>query len=120
MSQNQQQEDAKTYIRSDAIIKTVNPEKQAKHDVNSIGYVKGRSFLLPDVDAQELVDRYHGTGYVHINKHGTWDKEVVVADDLIGLCVDEVTGIETLTNRFVIHYSRTGTHVVPSRRRQLA
>ena len=117
MDHNQQQEEAKAHIRSEKVIKTINPEKQIRHDISSDKYIKGRSYLLPGVDAQDLVDRYHGTGHVHINKLNTWDKEVVVANDDIGICVDEATGTETLTNRFVIHYSKTGTHVVPSRRR---
>ncbi|MDR2168227.1 MAG: hypothetical protein LBE35_10340 [Clostridiales bacterium] len=36
----------------------------------------------------------------------------------IGVEVDRKTGKKTITNRFTIHYSRTGTHVVPARREQ--
>ena len=114
----EQQEKIKAFLRSDAVNKTVNPEKQSKHDTNSAGYIKGRSYLLPGINAQELVDMYHGTGHVHINKRGDWDKEVVIADNDIGINVDKTTGRETLTDRYIIHYSKTGTHIVPTRRRQ--
>jgi len=80
-------------------------------------YKQGRSYLLDGVDAQALVDKYHGTGHIPINEAGDWNKEVVIADRDIGMNVDHETGIETLTNRFVIHYRKTGTHIVPTRRR---
>ena len=75
---------------------------------NSKYYVKGRSYLLPGVDAQELVDRYHGTGVARLNRAGDkWiNKEFIVADRDIGVNVNHVTGEETITNRFTIHYNR--------------
>ena len=114
--------DIREHIKSDAVNKQVNPEKQGRHDVSSKYYVKGRSYLLPGVDAQQLVDRYHGTGEVRLNRTGDkWiNKEFVAADKDIGVNVNPATGIETVTNRFTIHYSNTGTHVVPTERRERA
>ena len=46
---------ARQYIRSDAVIKTVNPEKQSRHEIGSEKYVNGRSYLLPGIDAKKLL-----------------------------------------------------------------
>ena len=111
------QKKAQAHIRSDAVNKTINPEKQNRHNISSNEYIKGRSYLLLGIDAQELVNRYHGTGHVAISK-GIWkNKETVTIDKVIGIHVDRLTGEETATNRFTIHYSNTGAHVVPAKRR---
>ena len=115
--ENQKMEEIRAYIRSDAVDKKINLEKQDKHIKESAGYIAGRSYLLPGVDAQELVDMYHGTGHIAASK-GIWkNKEIVLANFDIGVEIDMNTMEETITNRFTIHYSKTGTHVVPSKRR---
>ena len=104
-------------IKSDAVNKTINLEKQSRHVRESAGYVVGRSYLLPGVDAQELVDKYHGTGETWVSKSGVWkQKETVRVSTNIGVNIDLHTAKETITNRFTIHYSRTGSHIVPSER----
>ena len=108
--------DMREHIKSDAVNKQVNPEKQSKHDKSCKGYIEGRSYLLPGVDAQELVDRYHGTGRPEMSKNGEWkNKENVVADKIVGVRVDPNTGQEVVTNKVTIHYSKTGTHIVPAK-----
>ena len=103
-------------IKSDDVDKTVNIEKQNRHIRGTYEYTEWRSYLLDDVDAQELVDRYHGTGRPERAKSGMWtNKETIIADRNIGINVDPDTHVETITNRFTIHYSNTGTHVVPAR-----
>ena len=111
--------EASEHIRSDAVNKNVNPDKQSRHDRNSSSYIPGRSYLLDDVNAQDLVDRYHGTGRAELTEAGVWKNvETVTSDRNIGVNISPSTGEETITNRFTIHYSRTGTHVVPAKRRQ--
>ena len=107
------------HIKSNVVNKKVNPEKQNRHNRNSIDYVCGRSYLLDGVNAQELVDRYHDTGDIRYNRAGdTWiNKEFIIADRNIGVSINPATGKETITNCFTIHYSNTGTHVVPTERR---
>ena len=112
----QRQDEIRQYIKSDEVNKSILHERQAWHDRDSGHYKKGRSYLLPGVDAQELVDRYHGTGHAPITAKGWNGKEVVIADTDIGVDIDPSTNKETITNRFVIHYRRTGTHVVPTNR----
>ena len=50
-------QDMREHIKSDAVSKQINPEKQSRHNKNDNGYIKGRSYLLPSVDAQELVEQ---------------------------------------------------------------
>jgi len=70
------------------------------------------------VNPQELVDRYHGTGNVWWNQQGEWNnREYLSMSHDIGVTIDKDTGIASLTDRIAIHYSKTGTHVVPVKRR---
>ncbi|MCL2198180.1 MAG: polymorphic toxin type 50 domain-containing protein [Defluviitaleaceae bacterium] len=111
-------ENIRERIKSDEIDKTVNAEKQNRHIRDNSGYIKGRSYLLDGVSAQRLVDTYHGTGREAFTGDGRWkNKETITLDKIIGVNIDPTTGEETYTNKFVIHYSKTGTHVVPSRGR---
>ena len=105
-------------IKSDEIDKTVNVEKQNRHIRGTHEYVDERSYLLENVDPQELVDRYHSTGELDVSLDGHWkNKETIVADRIVGVNVNPNTKDEALTNIFKIHYSRTGTHIVPTLKR---
>ncbi|MCL2015610.1 MAG: polymorphic toxin type 50 domain-containing protein [Defluviitaleaceae bacterium] len=106
------------HIKSPAVDKIINPEKQGRHILGHRLYIDGRSYLLDGVDPQELVDKYHGTGDIKVDRNGNWDsKEYVTALIDIGVDIDPKTGQQTITNRFTIHYSKTGTHIVPTERR---
>ncbi|MDR2168428.1 MAG: hypothetical protein LBE35_11380 [Clostridiales bacterium] len=104
-------------ITSDMMSKDVIAVKQNRHITDSKGYIMGRSYIYGDLNtAQDLVNRYHGTG--RIITHGEneiWSRrEVITADRDIGVNIDPTTGEETTTNRFTIHYSDVGTHIVPA------
>ena len=43
-------------------------------------------------------------------------KETIELDEDIAVNFDNETGIQEPTNRITIHYSKSGVHVVPSRR----
>lgn len=105
----------KTKIRSDATNKLIEPGKQGKHIVGHNNYAKGRSYLTISLeDAQQLVNKYAGTGEIKRDRFGKWtNKEFVSADKNIGVVVDPQTGEEFVTSRFSIHYSKNGTHIVP-------
>jgi uncharacterized short protein YbdD (DUF466 family) len=63
--------------------------------------------------AQRLVDEYAGTGEPDI-KSGRWiNIEIIVAYEIVGIVVNNLTGTEMATNRFKIHYSKRGIHIVP-------
>lgn len=107
----------RSLIRSDDTNKAINKGAQNKHIPSSKGYIKGRSYILGDLDdAQELVNRYSGTGEIKLTAKGEWaNKEFVVADGMIGMVVDPETGDATSTKRFSIHYGQKGTHIVPAK-----
>lgn len=69
-------------------------------------------------DAQALVNRYHGTGDALFDRNGNWkNKEIVAFGNDIGVCLD-INGASEITNAFVIHYGKKGTHIVPAARKE--
>ena len=42
-------------------------------------------------------------------------KNILSADMIIGKTIED-NGVETETSRFIIHYSKKGTHIVPTMR----
>lgn len=110
--QNKNSKIVKEAIESGEVSKTINREKQIRHTKS--GHLPGRSYLDGDLEyAQELVDKYGGKGTVVMDKHGNWtNKEKFEDTRSIGIHVD-VDGTETKTNKGMITYSKTGTHVYP-------
>lgn len=92
----------------------IHEGRQGKHIKEHNNY-SGASYLLEDVDPQELVYKYAGTGEIKRSREGgDWtNKEFIEADAFVGVVVEN--GIEiTRTKRFSIHYSKkNGTHIVP-------
>ncbi|MCL1999511.1 MAG: polymorphic toxin type 50 domain-containing protein [Turicibacter sp.] len=102
-------------IKSAETNKIINPEKQGRHILGHPLYVAGRSYLLDGVDPQELVDKYHGTGECRTTKKGEWDKkEHIAVGKIVGVHLN-LAGMQTLTSNITIHYSKTGTHIVPAK-----
>ena len=103
-------------IRSSSMPKTLNIGNQNKHIVGANGYIEGRSIIYGGLEqAQELVDRYSGTGEPKLNQEGEWThKEFIVADVPIGIVVNQKTLERSETKRFAIHYGKKGTHIVPA------
>lgn len=101
---------------------SLNIGNQNKHILTSHSYKNegSKSYILGDLNtAQELVNKYHGTGEIRLNGKNQWiKKEFVTVDYDIGMIVDRETRKETATNRFSIHYSNSkGTHIVPAERK---
>lgn len=79
-----------------------------------------RSILDQNLDVQKLVNQYAGTGRnSNPNKSSKFGeagyKEIAVADRVIGKYYDINSGTFIPTNKFTIHYSKKGVHIVPSR-----
>lgn len=109
-------------IKSDAITKKINVGNQNKHIVGANGYQEGRSYIYGDLEtAQELVNNYHGTGEIRLNKRtGEWNnKEFVTLSEDIGVYINDHTGEKFSTNTLSIHYGKKGTHIVPARRKDI-
>ncbi|SHJ88425.1 phage putative head morphogenesis protein, SPP1 gp7 family [Caminicella sporogenes DSM 14501] len=107
-------EKAKEYI--ELLDKTIHEGKQGKHIIGHNNFIDGRSYLTISIEkAQELVNKYAGTGKLQFNKKGEWNKkELIIIDREIGVNVNNNTGEKTPTNKFIIHYSKSGTHIVPT------
>lgn len=105
-------------IKSDGTPKKLNVGKQNQHIRESKGYKEGKSYIYGDLNtAQELVDTYHGTGEFVLTRSGEWNhKEIITAKDSLGVVLFPDTKSDEETNRATIHYSKKGTHVVPTRR----
>lgn len=74
-------------------------------------YVKGKSiFYGSAAKAQDLVNKFAGTGK-WVGTH----KERINFGEIIGAYVDPKTGTSHKTTVGTIHYSKTGTHIVPEK-----
>lgn len=105
----------KNAIESGKVSTTINADKQNRHIKDSGGYIEGRSYINGTVeDAQKLVDELSGTGELVFKPNGEWNnKEKVEANKVIGVDVNPSTMKETDTTKATIHYSKTGSHIVP-------
>ncbi len=101
-------------IESGEVSKKVNREKQKRHTLSD--HTSGRSYLDGDLDfAQELVDKYAGTG-TPICKDGKWlHRERVTTKEDIGTYMS-VDGDKVRSDRAMIIYSKTGAHIYPVRK----
>lgn len=91
--------------------KKIHLGKQGKHIVGHNNYTKGKSILSISTEkAQRLVNKYSGTG----KKIGA-NRERVDFKCIIGKYVDPKTGKAYDTTVGTIHYSNSGTHIVPEK-----
>lgn len=109
-------EETRNYIKSDKCPKEILEGKQGKHILRHNNYTEGRSYLTISLEeAQELVNRYAGTGDIRFTRKGEWDKkEIIKFNKMIGININQDTGEQTPTSSFKIHYSDNGTHIVPT------
>ena len=91
--------------------KKIHIGKQGKHILGHNNYQKGKSILnISTSDAQKLINKYSGKG----RKIGT-SRETVDFKKVIGKYVDPKTGKSYDTTIGTIHYSKSGTHLVPEK-----
>lgn len=91
-------------------IVTINADKQSRHIIGK-KYVDGKSvFFGTPKDAQKLVDEFSGKGKIIPNQ----PRERVNFGKVIGYYVDSETHKQIHTTCGIIHYSKTGCHIVPS------
>jgi hypothetical protein len=103
------------YIDSGKVKLEINSNKQGRHIKGAKEYIEGRSYVYGSLDdLQSLVNDLHGTGDMMYKPSGEWNnKEKVIANKKIGVNVDPMTKEETETCKAMIHYSKTGSHIVP-------
>lgn len=111
--------DAKRRIEYGKFPLKVKKGSQEKHVPGSNGFIPSRGEIRGGlVAAKALIKRYSLSGVMHAgyDKKGVLQaKEVCQADGIIGVWRDSVTGESSLTDRFTIHYSAKGTHIVPAK-----
>lgn len=99
------------YVGFDGFPKGINEGKQGKHIPGHNNYTPGKSELtisLPEANA--LVKANSGKG----TPIGS-NKERIDFGKIIGNYVDPVTGRKQPTTVGIIHYSKSGTHIIPAR-----
>lgn len=100
-------------IRSGEYNLKVNGQ-QNKHILGHHDYKPGRSYLLDDVDVQELVNKYAGTGSIQRDRKNRWrNQEIISISDFVGFNMPEKNGQIELTRTFKIMYGKKGVHIVP-------
>lgn len=107
-------------IEDGKVITKLNKDKQSDHRQGSAAYQKrikagqNPSYVtLSNMELQKLVNTYSGKGKVYIDKAGKIT-EIFEHTSPIGFCVDKFTGEAVATNNGKIHYSKDGTHIVPT------
>ena len=89
---------------------SINSDKQDKHIKGSKNFIKGRSEItIGKSELQKLVDLKATRG-----EYISPTKERINFGKIIGQYVDLATGKRMPTMQGVIHYSKTGVHVVPA------
>ena len=108
------QQGAKTYINN--VNKLIDQGKQDKHIIGSNNYKDGKSYLtISKEEAQKYINKYAGSGILEFSDSGKWNKkEIITVNEQIGIAKNKNSEIKT--NSFKIHYSKTGTHIVPYRK----
>lgn len=103
----------KNKIRSGSYNLSIHEGRQGKHILGHVDYRDGKSYLLDVIDPQDLVNKYAGTGEIQ-RRRGKWtNKELIIIDEFIGVN-SSLDGTMPFTNRFHIHYSKAGVHIVPT------
>lgn len=96
----------------------INPEMQNRHILGTKEYIEGRSYItIPIEELQDIINSKYATGRVTISKSGQI-KETIFTNKVIGVNKAlDCTEIET--NGLKIHYSKSRTHAVPHRKKDM-
>lgn len=77
-----------------------------------------RSVLRKDIDPQEIVDKYGGTGKLFSSGDGKTMNEYIELPEVIGKTFDKKIGRYVDTKTIQIKYSKGSTHVIPTIRKE--
>lgn len=99
---------------------TVHEDKQGKHIKGHKNFTDDKSYLAVDTVeegiklSQEIVEKYHGKGKLIYNKNKENIKEKVETDKIVGFVFSKQLNKWVSTKAVTIHYSKNGTHIVPT------
>lgn len=103
----------KSRLKDGSYGRKINAEKQLPHMKST--RIDGKSYFEDDVNAQELFNKYAGTGTMERDSKGRHKNiEVIYLDYDVGIegsTGNKVDGIK-------IHHSKNRTHIVPVRRKE--
>ena len=100
-------------VDSGKISMTVNTQKQDRHMRED--KVNKNSYLTISLDeVQDIVNDRTLYKDFYLNDDDRQIKAIVECNKRIGFVYDELTGKKIPTNRATIHFSKTGTHLVPT------
>jgi hypothetical protein len=105
-----------TNATGDSLAPKIEEGKQGKHIPDHNNFIPGKSeFTHPA--PQQLVDNFAGTGQPanNVPRGQPGFKERVDFGQIIGNYVDPATGEKLPTTKGIIHYSKSGVHIVPAR-----
>ncbi len=89
---------------------SMNINKQNKHIPGTKEYQSGKSIIITSPAVLEkLVTKLKGKG-----QPAGQNKERINFGQIIGMYIDSDTGEKHYTTNGIVHYSKTGFHVVPS------
>lgn len=125
--QKEMREKFNSAVKSGIIKTEINNEHFENHIRGTKGYEK---YLMKNLEkgapppshltitkeeCQALVDRYAGTGQFKYDPKSTKMQEIISQNKPIGTYIDPRTGeVVKNTTDFRIHYSKTGSHIVPT------
>lgn len=101
-------------------IDSYNQSKHIEGGARYVEYMKTHEYepsmlIITEEEAQKLIEKYHGTGILRLDKDGEIiPQEMIIDNDqIIGFAVNNRNGKRTEATGFKIHYSERGTHIVP-------
>ena len=110
----------KAKIENGELSTKLDKDKQGEHIIGNPGYKRRIAngefpsyITVSKMEIQKIINAKSLTGQVKKENDGRY-REVITADDYFGVACSLVTHESARTNRGVIHYSKSGAHLVPT------
>ncbi len=110
----------KAKIENGELSTKLDKDKQGEHIIGNPGYKRRIAngefpsyITVSKMEIQKIINAKSLTGQVRKENDGRY-RELITADDYFGVACSLVTHESVRTNRGVIHYSKSGAHLVPA------
>lgn len=94
-------------------------ENQVKQAIASNGRFAPKSRLNKDIDPQEIVNQYAGTGKLRFFKNSDLPNEFITLPYFVGYTYNDKTGKYVKTKVIQIKYTKNGVHIFPTMERSV-